>query len=306
MYYYFSSNFPAVIKLNGIYYGTIHDAVKSVNIDGEPFIEVCPLNSVDAQNCFILNKEFLSCPPEQVLVTDLDGGYMLKFNGGYTVNEFKIISQQKYADAVVTAFSENGYKLSIETQTDFFAENLKMQVNSVEIVKKESLIVTYIYGQETMLNIYYLSGGIKKVFSKFIDGAEFNGVLKTTEILSDMAKHEVQTEWEFTGGEFRVKSRNVQSQNPLNLEKINVKLLPYAFLEEFLCGGHFIEYLSGNVKDNADKLGGYLGEFIGVMPPPVFKQIDQVGLVYSSGNNLYKVKYFKFEIQDRKIVNITC
>ena len=45
MYYYFTSDYPAVLKLNGLYLGSIKDTVKSLSANQPPFIEVCPLQS---------------------------------------------------------------------------------------------------------------------------------------------------------------------------------------------------------------------------------------------------------------------
>ncbi len=310
MYYYFSSEFPSVLKLNGIYYGTIHNQVKSCNIEGQelPFIEVCPLNGKEKPLAFIIDKDFLSRPPELISITDLGGGYMLNFKSSYYCEEFKVYAQQKYNDAVVTAFSENGYKLSIETKSDFYAESLQIELSSCEIqrVERDSrLVIAYLYGEKTLVNVYDISGKITKVFSRQVDTANFDEKLVTVESLSDMAKHKITTEWEYSDGQFRARTKKIQAINKLDKEKLNDKVVPFAFLEEFLVGGDYIEYLEGSVKENADKLGGFFGEFIGVMPPPVFRDINQVGLIYCKAKNLYSVEYFTFELKENKIVNVS-
>ncbi len=310
MYYYFSSNYPAVVKLNGIYYGTIHNSIKSVNIETEnPLVEVCPLNGVERSSCFILDKQFLVRPPRQVLLTDLKGGYMLKFIGAFAVAEFRVLAQQKFHNSVVTVFSENGYKISVETQTDFLAENIQMQVDFVKLLTSKThanLIAVFIYGQNNLINVYDISNKITKVFSREVASAEFNDNLVTVEEFLDMAKHKVTTEWELSGREFIAKSRKVESHVNFEREKLNQKVLPYAFLEELLVGGDYKWYLKDNVLENADKLKGFFGEFIGVMPPPVFRDIEEVGLIYAKDENLYNVEYFRFELKEGKIVNITC
>ncbi len=310
MYYYFSSNYPAVIKLNGIYYGTIHNAVKSLRIDDDaPFVEVCPLNSKESPTALLLDEAFFISPPKEVVLTDMDGGYMLKFNGGFSSQEFKVIAQQKFSDAVITAFSENGYKLSIETEGDFYAENIEMQVSSCEIArakKYKNLIAVYFYGEKTLFNVYKLGNRTTKIFSKEVLSAEINDGIITVESLSDIAKHKITTEWEISGEKLTAKSKKVEASVDFNREKLSLKVVSYAFLEEFLVGGDYKWYLGGSVLENCDRLKEYLGEFIGVMPPPVFREIDEVGLIYLSGKNSYKVRYFTFEIKEGKIVNITC
>ncbi len=312
MYFYFSSNYPAIIKLNGIYYGTIHQSIKSCAIDGgqPPFIEVCPLGGKQPPTCLILDEEFLSSPSERVSITDLKGGYLLKFDKNYDSQEFKVFAQQKFSDAVVTVFSENGYKISIETEKDFYAENLSIELSSAEIVRIErnkELIVIYLYGEKTLVNVYAVKGNINKLFSRQVEQAEFKDKFITVEKLNDIKKHKITTEWEYSGGKIIAKTKRVEAGGEIDIEKLNDKVLPFVMLEEFLAGGDYSEYLGASVLENADKLGGFFGEFIGVMPPPVFREIDQVGLIYNCGKNLYKVEYFKFQVEKGKIINvITC
>ncbi len=306
MYYYFSSNYPAVIKLNGIYYGSIHNAVKSCNLEVEnPFVELCPLNGSQSPACFIIDQNFLAHPPEQVVLTDMDGGYMLFFNGGFSSPEFKVLCQQKFSDAVVTVFSENGYKLSIETASDFYAESLYAHISSAKISRYKNLIAVEFFGDKSLINIYGIRESVTKLFSREAELLEFGEKVIIKERLNDMAKHIVTTEWALERGEFALKNKSVES-DCFDREKLNIKVVPYAFLEEMLAGGDFTWCLGGTLKENADKLRGFLGEFIGVMPPPVFRGIDEVGLIYFCERNFYKVKYFKFELKEGKIVNIIC
>ncbi len=311
MYYYFSSEYPAVLKLNGIYCGAIHNAVKSCNAQGEepPFVEICPLGGNDKPIAFILDDEFLSSPPSQISLTDLGGGYMLNFFSSFLTSEFKVYCQQKFSSLVATVFSENGNKLSIETPSDFYAENIFLELNSVEIVLREkykNLLIVYLYGKKTLVNIYNVSGNIRKIFSREVDTAEFKDSLVTVENLSNMAKHKITTEWQFSGEKFTAKNKKIEAQNPLDLDRLNEKVIPFAFLEQLLVGGEVKDYLCEELRENADKLRGFLGEFIGVMPPPVFRDIDEVGLIYQKEKNVYKVEYFKFKLDKRKITNITC
>ena len=126
MYFYFSAEYPAIIKLNGIYYGSITDTIKTCNFDNvdSPFIEVCPLSPRQTTVNFILDSSFLSYPPENVSVTDLKGGYLIKFNKTYNGSEFSVVGQEKQSDFMATVFNDNGNKLSIETPNDFYAETL--------------------------------------------------------------------------------------------------------------------------------------------------------------------------------------
>ena len=48
----------------------------------------------------------------------------------------------------------------------------------------------------------------------------------------------------------------------------------------------------------------YLGNYIGVMPPPKFRAENEIGLIYSKSAHLYEVKYVTFQFENRKITNL--
>lgn len=309
MYLYFSSAYPAAIKLNGIYYGVISDTVKSISINGEPpFIEICSLVSDERQINFIVDTSFLSSPPENVTVTDMKGGYFIKTLKSYHTNEFKVIAQNKSTDTVVTVFTENCLKISIERTDGFFADNEKFFADSSTIqffnFNNESFVAILLKSKENLLNVYKLNNDIEKVFSREVKDFEINGNLITIEEFFDVAKHVVKTSWEFADGIFKKKFVEVNHAPTFNPENLNEKIIPFAFLEELLVGGNLEPYLSDTLKEKSSMLKDYLGEFIGIMPPPTFRSIDEVGLIYKKSERNYEVNYCTFEIINRKIFNL--
>ena len=79
MQYYFISEFPAVIKINGVYSGKIDNALKKFNLLDNAFIEVCPLNRTDQPINFMLDSSFLGSPPDGIIITDLKGAFVINF-----------------------------------------------------------------------------------------------------------------------------------------------------------------------------------------------------------------------------------
>ena len=310
MYYFFSSNYPAVIKLNGIYYGEITDTLKSINIETQdlPFIEVCPLNGIAEPLNFLLCDDFLSYPPDNVCVTDLVGGYMLKFNATTKKQQFSVINQQKFSNAVVTVFNDNGLKISVETPSDFFAKSLNMPADSAEITPFTlngcNLIAVNFSGGKNVLAVYSLDRKVNELFFREVFSYSLDGGLTTVEKLTDMAKHVITVNWELTNHLLTEKSRSVNRSEKFKIDNLPKPLLPYAFIEELYASGQVLDYLSNGIKENADKLCAYFGEFIGVMPPPIFRSPEELGLIYKISSNKYSVKYFTFELEDRKICNI--
>ncbi len=310
MYYYFSSDFPAVIKLNGIYYGQITNTVKHIDVQSEQpaFVEVCSLIQTEKSINFILDDNFLSSPPNLASVTDLKGGYLIKFNRAYNVDEFSVIQQEKFPDVIATVFCENGYKLSIETPEDFYAEILYNEIKSTNIerieMQGERLIVVRIIAEKQIVYVYKTHGKTQKIFSTECDDAVFNNNLTVIESRNNIAKHNISSVWELSNGEFKLSSRTVKRKDGFDISQLHQRILPFAFAEELLAGGYVLDFLADDMQKNADKLKGFLGEFIGVMPPPTFRAPDEVGLIYKQSDRKYFVRYFTFEMENNKILNI--
>lgn len=309
MYYYFSSEFAAVIKLNGIYYGQISGTVKHINIeDDSAFVEICSLDTTERSLNFLLSQEFLTSPPKSVCVTDLKGGYLIKFLKSFSVEEFKVIGQEKFSDLVITAFTENGYKLSIETPSDFYAEMLKLQFDSIKTTRLTSngvpLVGIEFFGQTHVLAIFSLSGKIRKIFYRNVESCTLKDKIITEESFRDVAKHRLTCEWQIKDGSLCEIERKICRAENFEPSCLPKKLLPYAFVEELLIGGDYTQYLTDTVKANAQKLQSYFGDFIGVMPPPVFRREDEIGLIYRITENRYSVRYFCFEFINDKINNV--
>ena len=309
MYYYFSCAYPAAIKFNGIYYGVISDTVKSIKIDGKlPLVEICPLSPTERQTTFIPDDNLLNAPPNGMLVTDMRGGYLIKILKNYRVGDFEVLCQQRFSDLVVTVFIENGLKISIETPGNFFADTIDFFATSAEIVRfnlnSHNMVAINLVGKDKLLTVYNLTDKISKVFSRSVDDFSTDGGFYTTERFFDIAKHTVFSEWQFDGKNFNQLKKHCKRADDFIINDLSDKIIPFAFLEELLVGGNVKDFLDDNLKDNFDKLKGYLGEFIGIIPPPTFRSIEEIGLVFPNGKNKYKVEYCTFEIKDKKICNI--
>ncbi len=306
MYYYFSSSRPAVVKLNGIYYGQIYDSVKFINIDSPScFIELCPLNSIEPQVSFFPTIETLNSPPDFISVTNMKGGYLINYSPKNQKNEFSIIAQKKFHNAVITLFTENGYKLSIETPNGIYTENFSFPFEKAEILpfyNENDYYLTVLYGEKIIINVYSIKGNTEKRLTLSATEFDLENYLATT-VYKDMAKH-VLCEKLIFDGEVKKERVSLKSQKNLSIFDINEKLVPYAMLEELLVGGNVKPYLTGTVLENCDKLPSFFGDFIGVMPPPFFRNSQEVGLIYKNAINKYTVEYFTFEYTEKKLSGI--
>ena len=309
MYYYFSSNYPSALKINGVYYGILGDALKPLRVDEgfTPFIELCPIGDGQTLN-LILDKNFLSSPPRQVVLTDLKGGFLIKFCSFSFSPDFFIVNQQKFNDAIVTVFNENGLKLSIETHNDFYAETFKFDCENAEILEfyqnNFKFIVICFLGKNKILCVYKITDKIEKVFMREVSEFSLDDSFTTVEKRTDIAKHTINSCWEFDGNAFKQKNIEIKVKDGFNFIDLPEKLIPYAFLESFLIGEDIDCYLCDDMKNNKAFLNGFFGDFIGIMPPPKFRAFDEIGLIYQELENKYSVKYFSFQVENRKIINL--
>ena len=309
MYYYFSARFSAVLKIDGVFIGKIDKCVKKVELSScDAFIEVCPLELGIFPLAFLLDKGFLTSPPNGVSVVDLKGGYLIEFNFLQDNTPFTILSQEKLPHAVITVFKENGLKVSIESPNDFFAENIPFYCKTAKItpfvLDNKRLVAIQFDGEEKLLNCYLLENNIQKVFSRVICEFSLANGFSTAENFLDIAKHSLTYFWSFQGEKLVKNQTSLSKTDDFCISSLPEHLIGYAFLEEFLCGGDVSDYLADNVMQNKDFLVDYFGNFIGVMPPPDFRKFDEIGLIYKCDENKYRVEYFAFELRDRKICNI--
>ena len=308
---FFSSEYTSALKLNGIYYGAITDVAREIKIESEnTFIEVLPLCDNEKPVCALLNQTFFQSPPNRTCITNLKGAYLIKFLKGYSNGEFGIINQQRYPDALVTVYNDKGAKLSIDGASGFFMEKIQFEFNGVEFFRINSfscnreILGVVFFGKDNLINLYDLNGeNIRCIFSRRVNEYSFENEFSTTENLCDMAKHKIACTWDYDGKIMQEKSKTVSKSDTFCVSNLTNELLPFAFTEELFAGGDIREYLAENMLNNADKLRGFFGNFIGVFPPPYIKD-KCVGVVYPNGNNKYLAGYFYFEIENGKITNI--
>ena len=308
MYYYFSAGFASAVKINGAFLGLLTNEVKFCDItQNDAFIEICSLDPLEPSVNFLLNENFLSSPPDGVTITDLKGGYLIKCDPKCKGKDFKMLNQAREKDYAISVFNDNTLKISIETPFDFFIDEFKVNATSSTVesffLNGNQLLIVTLKAEKTYFAVYEIGKKINRSLFTCGDSYSLENGLFITEKRTDIAKHVVTTEY-FFDGMLKVKNISTTVSKTFNLEKLPQPILPFAFLEELLLGGEVSGYLSESVIKNADKLAGYLGNFIGVFPPPVFRDDNEVGLIYKTACNRYIAEYFTFEFENGKIINI--
>jgi len=307
MILYLSAEQSSIVKLNGKILFTINQCPKKIEIDENnlPLIEIFCLNDWSSALCFYPTEKFLSSPPKSVILTKISCDYHLLIKGNYSNLSFKVICQKKFSDAVITVFCDRGYKISIETMFDYFLQDLDFEVLNAEIfdIDQNQNVFINLLGDENTLCAFNLKDKISLVFLKKVFSFELSPTLSTIEKFPTHLKHEKRCEWEFSEQSFKIKSVTILLNNDKK-SKLSEKILPYAFLEGLCIGEDVKEYLCDTLIPHKQRLFDYLGEFIGIFPPPPSVCSDLVGLIYKKKENVYYTAFVKVDVLDNKVINV--
>ena len=215
MYFYFSSEYPAALKIGGIYYGQIFLDVKGINLDlaNPVLIEICPMKKKEEASCFIIDDCFPKNFDALASVTDLDGGFFIKFKKSAKIDETFVLAQEKFTDIAVSVFNQSGLKISLETRCDFFAEDVYGDFSSASVKKfildgKELVLICLENQTEKCLLIYDYQDKIRRIFYDKVSDFSLENGFNTTMVFFDVLKHKVEIKWEYADGKLKQKENN--------------------------------------------------------------------------------------------------
>ena len=310
MFFYFCSEYLSAIKLNGVYLGVIYPEILPCQIDlsSTTFVEVCPMTPGELPVNFLLDEKFPLNVPPHFSVTDLDGGFLIKFLKSGQKKDLTVLCQERFNDLAVTVFNDNGLKYSIENAYGFFAEDVNFLFDDAKVKRfflsgRELLLLELSSERHVRIYVFDFNGKITKLLYDDVNFCDVENGLKTRTDYLDMAKHSVLKEYAFNDS-LTVINRTVTAEKDYIAHPPTKNLLSYVFMEEFLVGGDYHKYLTDDLQKDADKLIDYFASVLGIMPPPPFRDVNEIGLIYKKSDNLYHVKYAVFESVDNKISNV--
>ena len=302
---YFLSYKAAILKLNGLFVGGVDLFERHIEIDlaDSVLAEIVPGENLQPVNFFI-NEKLLSDPPEFMDVY-LMGGEALIYIRAYGNKDagLKVIDQTRFYGNLVTLFSQGGIYLSVEggeyslipLPAGFagarFEEKAIANLPVLEIKSGNTILLLSDRGKRIFMNRV-----IKAVFGETLDiEAEFETCTAAKAVCS----------YSYDGEKL-----SLQSSETVETRPPERGILHFAFFECVLTCGDFAKYLDESLKDRANSLKSYLGEFVSVTVPTEKFYAEHpaeqaAGLVYPKGANLFEVRYFATQIsKDGKITNI--
>ncbi|MDE6586033.1 MAG: hypothetical protein K2K80_05075 [Clostridia bacterium] len=301
---YFLSYKPAILKLIGLYVGSIDLFERHIDIDiGDSLLaEIVPGENLQSVNFFI-NERLLFEPPP-FLDVYLLGGEALIFIREYGNKNvgLSVVFQTRFCGNLITLFNQGGTYLSCEG-ADYSLIPLPQKFAAATFEEKvlNGLPVLTIKGGNALL---ILNDKSKRIFMNDVESVIFSDFLEVTAAFETCTAAKAECLYSYDGEKLTlVTSKTVETRPP---EK---NIMHFAFFESVLTRGDFSSYLCDELKERAAILQEYLGTFVSVTVPTEsfyseHGDIRAAGLVYPKAENLFEVKYFAVDLEDGKISNV--
>ncbi|MDE6372994.1 MAG: hypothetical protein K2L72_00680, partial [Clostridia bacterium] len=301
----FLSDCPAALKLDGAYLGIIDKFERYVDADDGAKIlaEVLPDGEYTPVNFFI-DGAFLKKPPDFCDVYLTEGDAVI-YVSRYAPREQKleVVAQTQFCGGQYTLFL-NGGGVYVNAETN--GCNLyPLPPSFSRAAFKEERIGNFpvlVLEGESCLAVFSESG--KRVFYNPAESWSCGDRLTVTVNFNTCASCKAVCEFSYDGEKMSLEKSVTTEYVPPN-----ENILHFAFFECVLTRGNFAKYLSESLKESADGIFGFLGEFTDVtIPYSRFYErhgdLRAAGLVYPVGHNLFNVKYFAVDIEGGKITNV--
>lgn len=301
---YFLSCTPAILKLNGTYFGVVDLFERHMEIDlnDNMLAEIVPGENLQPVNFFI-NSALLYSPPDFMDVYLSDYGatiYIRRFISRDM--RLNIICQTRFEGNLVTVFSQGETYLSIEGK-DYSLTPVGNRFKTVRTEGKSiaGYPVLALYGGDGLIVISHTGA---QIFANEVIFAEFGATFKAAIRFETATCAEAHLEYSYDGEKLTLISSNTVEKQPVTED-----VLHFAFFESVMTRGNFAAYLSPELAPKAADLNDYLGKFTGVTVPAgqfyiAHPDEQAAGLVYPEKANLFTIKYFAVRIADGKIDNI--
>ncbi len=301
---YFLSQTPAALKLNGIYAGVCDLFERRVQIDLSDGVlaELVPDGNLQPLNFFITEK-FLHSPPDFTEVYLMPEGALIYIKRYYDkCAALKVLRQTRFCGNLITLYSQGGIFLSCEGQ-DFALYELDDSFADAEFREEQAggFPLLIVRGDGCIAAV---SDKGKRVFINRAESYSCGDMLETIVNYETCAGIKAYCEFSYDGEEVALeKTRTEETCAPPE------ELLHFAFFESVLTRADVKKYLCPELLGRAEQLNAYLGEFTAVtVPTDLFVaahgNIPAAGLVYPEGKNLFRVRYFAVEYENKLISNV--
>lgn len=291
---YFLSSRPCALTLNGAFFGVTDkfERYAEISLKDNIYAQFSPQGGL-AIGCFLTDSLRFS-PPENFEVYLLKDGLVL-YARDFPPADFtlKPLAQAKENGVLATLFRQGRLQLSIEYAGELHTDTLPDTFESGALVFHSGLVFVEC---ENCLAVYAKTGERLLMESVLSYTVEEN-VLRAVLPLSDAFGRTAECAWELT--ETACTQTEFTVRQSVNAPKD--ELLAYAFFESVLIGANYAELLSDELRPDAEKIVGFLGDFVAVT---LTADPKRCGLIKKRGDRLFEAKYFSVETADGKIIDV--
>ena len=165
---YFLSYLPAVLKLNGMYIGTVDGFERHIELDlnDRVFAEFIPDENLNGLN-FFLDEKFFKNPPGFCDVYRIDGDALIYIREYSSKdNKIEVIHQRRFENCLITVFSQGGVYLSVEG-AEYSLTPLPASFKNL-IAEQYTLAGREVYALSDKNNLIVIGGNGKIIFMKTV------------------------------------------------------------------------------------------------------------------------------------------
>lgn len=296
---YFLSSRPCALMLGGVFFGMTDGFERFAEIEPKDnvFAEFIPEGALPVG--FFITEKLRFSPPDHCEVYILKDGIAV-FAKSFPPSDFslKLVAQQRFRENLVTVFRQGDLQISIETSKGFFVAPLSPCFEPCKIFWEHGLF--FVEGQGALA--VFNAAGECVLNEKISEYRIENDVLSAVLPLSDSRGRFAECAWALTDDAcFQTSFKVRQTDTGKDEETLRDELIPYAFFESVLIGADFSEMLSDELKERAEHIKAFLGDFVSVT---LTNEPQTCGLVRKKKERLFELHYFTAEVKEGKIVDI--
>ena len=299
---YFLSSTPCALTLNGVFFGITDkfERFAEIALQDNLYAQFSPQNALPI-GCF-LSEQLRFSPPngfDVYLLPDAIALYAHEFPpSDFTL---KTIAQKRKDNTLITLFQQGKTQISIESEHGFFLLPLEDSFCTAEIDFFGDLIALKTEKTLALFTRFGTQVFCENVLSYSTNNDTMHVVMPLFDGLGRVAECTYLLRADGCERTSFTLKQAVSSTGERDGEIIAEELLPFAFFESVLLGLNYTEFLSEELREKADFLREFLGDFISVVPT---KNVNVCGLVFRKGERLFEVRNFSVTVENGKITDL--
>lgn len=295
---YIFSPCDQIIKIaNESYYLTKNNVVLLKDFCKNQLLELIPKN--DFLPCYFLKSE--KNYYKNLRLIDLYDGFLIipkLIRERNLPRETLFFKTQGYygREFNIAVSTDGGIKLIISG--DYYHEEIELlfKPEKVNLIPCDNAPYLFISLEKDKKHLVCVKlPDIKILFNSLCDEYNLSSELSITTRYNDVSRHECIDLWKI-GDPFLHIGRKINSKN----SDYPTEVIPYAFLQEIALCGDYSHFLSDELKEKANLLPSFIGNFDYIIPPFLAHKKDKIGLVFKSD-----IKFISFSINQNKIHDLS-